>query len=167
MFRAHVLIHQEVKIALHSLWYYHTYGCDDDEQMCSKHVEARNILIVKQKFCASSWLITDIKTRVTLLKFCVKMSWWWSSDQKLSLISSIKCCFVWLTTNIFIIVFQFYSTRGIFGARRDEVTGEWRRLHNEELKRFVLLTQYCAGDKMEKNEMGWACGAYGWGVQII
>ena len=25
---------------------------------------------------------------------------------------------------------------------------------------FVLLTQYCAGDKIEKNEMGWACGAY-------
>jgi hypothetical protein len=23
--------------------------------------------------------------------------------------------------------------RGIFGAKRDEVTGEWRRLHNEEL----------------------------------
>jgi len=28
-------------------------------------------------------------------------------------------------------------------------------------KLFVLLTQYCAGDKIEKNEMGWACGAYG------
>ena len=27
----------------------------------------------------------------------------------------------------------------------------------------VLLTQYCAGNKIEKNEMGWACGAYGWG----
>ena len=27
--------------------------------------------------------------------------------------------------------------------------------------RSVLLTQYCAGDKIEKNEMGWACGAYG------
>jgi len=27
--------------------------------------------------------------------------------------------------------------------------------------RFVLLTQYCAGDKIEKNEMGWACGACG------
>ena len=27
----------------------------------------------------------------------------------------------------------------------------------------VLLTQYCAGDKIEKNEMGRACGAYGWG----
>jgi len=30
------------------------------ENMCSKHVEARNKLIVKQKFCASSWLITEI-----------------------------------------------------------------------------------------------------------
>ena len=25
----------------------------------------------------------------------------------------------------------------------------------------LLLTQYCAGDKIKKNEMGWACGAYG------
>jgi len=28
-------------------------------------------------------------------------------------------------------------------------------------KCFVLLTQYRAGDKIKKNEMGWACGAYG------
>jgi hypothetical protein len=45
---------QEVKIALHSLWYHHAYRCDDtrgcvmqlwppdDEHMCSKHVEAWN-----------------------------------------------------------------------------------------------------------------------------
>ena len=26
---------------------------------------------------------------------------------------------------------------------------------------LLLLTQYCAGDKIEKNEMGRACGAYG------
>ena len=82
--------HQEAKIALHSLWYHHTYrwpsgaqverdvhetatyrcddtrGCvmqfwpPDDEHMCSKHLEAWNKLIVKQKFCASSWLTTDI-----------------------------------------------------------------------------------------------------------
>ena len=25
----------------------------------------------------------------------------------------------------------------------------------------VLLTQYCAGDKIEKNGMGGACGTYG------
>ena len=27
----------------------------------------------------------------------------------------------------------------------------------------LLLTQYCAGGKIEKNKMGRACGAYGWG----
>ena len=60
-------------------------------------------------------------------------------------------------------VFENMVLRRIFRPMRDEVTREWRRLHNEELNGFVLLTQYCAGDKMEKNEMGWACGTYGRG----
>jgi hypothetical protein len=30
-------------------------------------------------------------------------------------------------------VFKNRVLRGIFGPKRDEVTGEWRRLHNEEL----------------------------------
>ena len=30
-------------------------------------------------------------------------------------------------------VFENTVLRKIFGPRRDEVTGEWRRLHNEEL----------------------------------
>ena len=30
------------------------------EHMCSQHVETWDKLIVKQKFCASSWLITEI-----------------------------------------------------------------------------------------------------------
>ena len=30
-------------------------------------------------------------------------------------------------------VFENMLLRRIFGPRRDEVTGEWRRLHNEEL----------------------------------
>jgi hypothetical protein len=30
-------------------------------------------------------------------------------------------------------VFENRVLRGIFGPKRDEVTGEWRRLHNEEL----------------------------------
>jgi hypothetical protein len=34
----------------------------------------------------------------------------------------------------------------IFGPKRDEVTGEWRRLHNKEVK---------------KTEMGRTCGTYG------
>ena len=49
------------EIALHSLWYHHTYRCDDtrgcimqfwspdDEHMCSKHVEAWNKTYCKTK----------------------------------------------------------------------------------------------------------------------
>jgi len=40
----------------------------------------------------------------------------------------------------------------IFGPKVGEVTGEWRKLHNEELS---------SGDKIERNEMGGACSAYG------
>ena len=50
-----------------------TRGCvmqfwpPDDEHMSSKHVEAWNKLTVKQKFCASSWLITEINIHRTVL----------------------------------------------------------------------------------------------------
>ena len=83
MFRAHVLIIRRSKLYytasgiithLGSSFVHETatHRCDDtrgcvmqfwppdDEHMCSKHVEAWNKLIVKQKFCASSWLITEI-----------------------------------------------------------------------------------------------------------
>ena len=58
-------------------------------------------------------------------------------------------------------MFENRVLRRVFGPKRDEVTGEWGKLHNGELS--VLLTQYCAGGKIEKNEMGGACGAYGGG----
>ena len=57
-------------------------------------------------------------------------------------------------------VFENMVLRTIFGPRRDEVTGEWRRLYNEELN-DLFCSPNSAGDKIEKNEMGWACGAYG------
>jgi len=41
----------------------------DDEHMCSKHVEAWNKLIVKQKFCASSWLITEMQGQQNVKKY--------------------------------------------------------------------------------------------------
>jgi hypothetical protein len=31
-------------------------------------------------------------------------------------------------------VFEYRVLRRIFGPKRDEVTGEWRELHNEELR---------------------------------
>ena len=30
-------------------------------------------------------------------------------------------------------VFEDRVLRGIFGTKRDEVTGEWRKLHNDEV----------------------------------
>jgi len=53
-------------------------------------------------------------------------------------------------------VFENRMLRRVFGPKRDEVTGEWRKLHNEELNDLVLLTQYSSGGKI-KNEMGGAC----------
>ena len=64
-------------------------------------------------------------------------------------------------------VFENRVLRRAFGPNRDEVTGEWRKLHNEELSDLLLLTEYCAGGKIEKNELGGACGAYGGGERGV
>ena len=48
-------------------------------------------------------------------------------------------------------VFENRVLRRIFGPMNDEVTKEWRK----------LFTQYCSGDKIEKNEMGGARSMYG------
>ena len=39
----------------------------------------------------------------------------------------------------------------------------WRKLHNEELSDLYSLPSIVRGGKIEKNEMGGACGAYGGG----
>jgi len=38
----------------------------------------------------------------------------------------------------------------------DEITGEWRKLHNEELNALYSLPS-----EIEKNEVGGACSVYG------
>jgi hypothetical protein len=58
-------------------------------------------------------------------------------------------------------VFENRVLRRIFGRKRDEVTGEWRRLHNEELLCSVLLTKYHSSDQIKKTEMVRACNTYG------
>jgi hypothetical protein len=35
-------------------------------------------------------------------------------------------------------VFENRVLRRIFGPKRDEVTGEWRKLHNEELRELYF-----------------------------
>ena len=47
------------------------------------------------------------------------------------------------------------------GLKGTKVTGERRRLHNEELNDLHCSTQYCSGDKIKKYEMGGVCSTYG------
>ena len=45
--------------------------------------------------------------------------------------------------------------------KRDEVTGEWRKLHNEELNDLYCSPSIVRVIKIDKNEMGGAHGMYG------
>ena len=58
-------------------------------------------------------------------------------------------------------VFENRVLRGIFGHKSDEVTGEWRKLHNEELNDLYCSSKFLWGDKMEKNKIFGACSEYG------
>ena len=49
----------------------------------------------------------------------------------------------------------------IFGPRRDEVTGEWRKMHNEKIHDLFSSASIVQSDKIEKNEMKATCREYG------
>jgi len=51
--------------------------------------------------------------------------------------------------------------RRIFGPKRDEVTGQWRKLHNEDVNDLYSAPNIVRVVKIEKNEIGRACSAYG------
>jgi hypothetical protein len=54
-------------------------------------------------------------------------------------------------------VFENRVLRRIFGLKRDEVTGEWRKLRNEELRDL-----YSSSDnQVEEDEMGGPCSTNG------
>ena len=58
-------------------------------------------------------------------------------------------------------MFENGVLRRVFGPKRDEVTGEWRKLHNKELSDLYSFSNIVR--VVEKNEMGGECGAYGRG----
>jgi hypothetical protein len=51
-------------------------------------------------------------------------------------------------------VFENVVLRRIFGLKRDEVTGYWRELHNEELRNFYSWPNIIRMSK--SNRMRWA-----------
>jgi hypothetical protein len=57
-------------------------------------------------------------------------------------------------------VFENRVLRRIFGPKRDEVTGEWRRLHHEELYALYSLPDIIRVIK-PRRQMATACSTYG------
>jgi hypothetical protein len=51
--------------------------------------------------------------------------------------------------------------RRIFGPNRDEVTGEWRKLHKEELTDLYSSPNLARVIKSTKNVVGRACSTMG------
>jgi hypothetical protein len=64
-------------------------------------------------------------------------------------------------------LFENRVLRRIFGPKRDEVKGEWRKLHNEELHYLYCSPNIVRVIKIEKNEMGGACTADGEGERCV
>jgi hypothetical protein len=60
-----------------------------------------------------------------------------------------------------LMVFENRVLRRIFGPTRDEVTGEWRKLHNEEL--YNLYSSPDIIRQVKANEVGMSCGTHGRG----
>jgi hypothetical protein len=61
-------------------------------------------------------------------------------------------------------VFENRVLRGIFGPKKDELTGEWRKLHNGEL--HIL---YSSPDiiQIKENEVGGECDTHGRGEKRV
>jgi hypothetical protein len=57
-------------------------------------------------------------------------------------------------------VFENRVLRRTFGPKRDEVTGEWRKLHKEELSGLHCSPKSCSGDKIEEDELAGECSTY-------
>jgi hypothetical protein len=58
-------------------------------------------------------------------------------------------------------VFENRMLRRIFGPKRDEVTGRWRKLHNEELYDFYSSSSIIRINQAEEDEMGGPCSTNG------
>ena len=57
-------------------------------------------------------------------------------------------------------MFENSALRRQFGSNWDEVTGEWRKLSNEELT-DLYSSPNCSDDQIKKNEMSGTCSTYG------
>jgi len=62
-------------------------------------------------------------------------------------------------------VFENRVLRRVFGPKRNEMTGVWRTLHNEELNDLYSSSNIIRVIKARRMRwVGWACSAY-WGEE--
>jgi hypothetical protein len=64
-------------------------------------------------------------------------------------------------------VFENRVLRRMFGPKRDEVTGEWRKLHNEELNDLYSSPNIVRVLKLKKMRFGRACSTYGGDYRLM
>jgi hypothetical protein len=58
-------------------------------------------------------------------------------------------------------VFENRVLRKVFGPKRDEVTGEWRKLRNEELHILYSSPNIIRHIRIKENNVGGTCGTHG------
>jgi hypothetical protein len=64
-------------------------------------------------------------------------------------------------------LFENRVLRRIYGPKRDEVTGEWRKLHSGELHNLYSSPDIIRRDQTKENEVGGACGTHGRGEKRV
>jgi hypothetical protein len=64
-------------------------------------------------------------------------------------------------------VFENRVLKRVFGPKRDEVTGEWIKLHNEELNNLFCSPNIVRLVKLRRIRGEGACSAYGGGERCV
>jgi hypothetical protein len=63
-------------------------------------------------------------------------------------------------------VFENRVLKKIFGQKRDEATGEWRKLHDEELH-ILYSSPNTIRHQIKENVVGGTCGTHGRGEECV
>jgi hypothetical protein len=64
-------------------------------------------------------------------------------------------------------VFENGVPRRIYGPKRDEMTVDWRELHNEQLHKLHSSPKKNQNDQVKEDEMGRACSTNGGDEKFI